>query len=106
MSQPMPYTPWDKSWDPVDGDVYLMPPNGDDYLCWFDVYLESRMKRLTNEQGAAEYWRALYARYSNAFLDCSEGDQTPDEEHRQHWHEISTWHRFATTPHAFEVDDG
>lgn len=96
MSQPMPHTPWDKSWDPVDGDVYLIPPNGDDYLSWFDVDLESRMKRLTNEQCAAEYWRL------KADL-CGFGVVTdsPVEIDRK----ATTMHRFATTPHAFEVDD-
>lgn len=98
MSQPMPYTPWDKSWDPVDGDVYLIPPIGDDYLCWFDVDLESRMKRLTNEQCAAEYWRA-FTIYNAAVGGAINTDPIAAN------HQLDVWHRFAATPHAFEVDD-
>lgn len=91
----MPYTPWDKSWDPVDGDVYLIPPAGDDYLCWFDVELERRMKWLTNAQCAAEYWRL------KADL-CGIGVVTdsPIEVNRK----ATIMHRFATMPHAFEED--
>lgn len=99
MSQPMPYTPWSHKHDQeyYRRLQYVPQDEPKDWLYDFEVDLDAQKKRLTNEQCAAEYWRL------KADL-CGFGVVTdsPVEIARK----ATTMHRFATTPHAFEVDDG
>lgn len=89
MSQPMPYT----LICPACG--LDTPPAAPICLCSPAAYNAS--KYLSNAECAAEYWRL------KADL-CGFGVVTdsPVEINRK----TTTMHRFATTPHAFEVDDG
>lgn len=59
----------------------------------------ARPKRLTDAECAAHYWQASYhlARplAANTFVPTPEWDRTRQE--------VTTWHRFATRPHALEA---
>ena len=56
-------------------------------------------KKLTDAECAAEYWRAALEATSAALNNCPEcpGCQSMEAEEL-------TWHRFATHPHASEVE--
>ena len=56
-------------------------------------------KKLTDAECAAEYWRAAHDTNSVLRNNCPEcpGCQAV-------WAEELTWHRFATQPHASEVE--
>ena len=64
-------------------------------------------KKLTDAECAAELWRE-HALWTEAFM----GRESPDPEVAAHSrselpvvrHRSDTWHRFATHPHASEVD--
>ena len=62
--------------------------------------IQSRQKRLTDAECAAEYWRAVATHWFTA-LDPV-GD--PELAIEAAWSEVDTWHRFATHPHASEVE--
>ena len=58
------------------------------------------MVKLTDAECAAEYWQAVATHWFTA-LDPV-GD--PELAIEAAWSEVSTWHRFATQPHASEVE--
>lgn len=55
-----------------------------------------RQKRLTPAECAAEYWATKYATEVNMKHKKALPDLVAQQVHEEH-----TWHRFATTPHAF-----
>ena len=57
-------------------------------------------KKLTDAECAAEYWQAVAVHWFTA-LDPV-GD--PELAIEAAWSEVETWHRFATCPHASEVE--
>ena len=57
--------------------------------------IQSRQKRLTDTECAAEYWRA-----EHHYLRFDDGDPGQCKAVTQ----AETWHRFATQPHASEVE--
>lgn len=58
----------------------------------YEAWVKEHKKRLNWEMCAAEYWRA-----ENHYLVFGEG-LTESESGKR----LNTWHRFATTDHAFE----
>lgn len=90
----MEYTP------PYEGQL-----NGKPTLCWgthpvcfvFEHETEAHLenKRLTDAECAAEYWRAF-----TIFNAVASGGIAGDPIAANH--QLDVWHRFATTPHAFE----
>lgn len=58
-------------------------------------------KRLTDEQCAAEYWRAEAAE-KDAIRLCEAGYYPANSYKWRESLDRETWHRFAIYPHAFE----
>lgn len=103
--KPMPHTPPNYDGTVADKPAITWKSAGKRSTAFiFTHELDAHLaaKRLSDAECAAEYHCAVSTRYQAAFLDCYDGTQSPDDEHRQHWHEISTWRRFAEHPHAFE----
>ena len=86
---------------------YCTPPHGEPGLCTSDMdpaeympFTHLQHKRLTDAEAAAEYWQAeVDARDHAIAIDYG---VAPD--HDMPVLAAATWHRFATHPHALEVD--
>jgi len=66
-------------------------------VCIGEMYPESFMKRLTDAECAAEYWRAeAKMLYFDPHCESEAWSAAVTEER--------TWHRFATHPHASQGD--
>ena len=62
-------------------------------------------KKLTDAECAAEYWRAMHEfDWAYDFFLKSHGDPELRQEADEWDALVATWHRFATQPHASEVE--
>lgn len=91
----MEYTPVEPAGHSCDGDwrYWCLACAGDSEP---DL---TAQKHLTDAECAAEYWRAEADEQIN--LSTNEDDAGAVDAYR---HLRTTWHRFATHPHADEVD--
>ena len=119
MTRPMPYTEAPPhpgrspkfSGDDVGHEERLAAREAWDDARW--KYTESivvgRDKRLTDAECAAEYWMwATASERVRAFIAISRkpGESvTANLDFQRAFHEQVTWHRFATHPHALEVQE-
>ena len=112
MKRAMPGPPewWDIDWNPHWGLVWIK--NGDECDQTFR-HEDIDAKRLTAAEAAAEYWRALRDDEWEDY-DMLDGYGPPniDPWGKEWWARdglanearLATWHRFATLPHALEVE--
>lgn len=94
--RPMPYTPFTPCHcDKTDEPHYAEQGGLMRYVADNAAY----SKHLTDAECAAEYWRAVADEQIN--LSTNEDDAGAVDAHH---HIRNTWYRFATHPHADEVD--
>ena len=114
VKRAMPGPPewWDIDWNPHWGLVWIK--NGDECDQTFR-HEDIDAKRLTDAEAAAEYWRAICD--TEEAMDRQEVmdfivKRRPERKDngaiaaqiRGKAREARTWHRFATLPHALEVE--